>query len=147
MYVHVTFTTTFNSWRGTKTNYPRNLTWAPFCPPSIFTAEEAKLLTLDLKPVSDLSKTGFVMHFSLETREKNTTLGACLVYNHLRSSVSLCVFMASISVKMWSRMSFLGDAPAIIKIMIFHNNQSSYLTDKCNPSCSSWIDVVEKYSA
>jgi len=40
------------------------------CPPSISTAEEGMLLTLDLRPASDLSKTGFVMHLTLETRKK-----------------------------------------------------------------------------
>jgi len=34
-------------------------------------------------------------------------------------------------------MSFLGDALAIAKIMIFCNNQSSYLMDKCSPLCYS----------
>lgn len=64
------------------------------------------------------------MHLPLETRRKKLFLGACLVYNHFRSSVSLCGFMIFNSVKMWSQISFHGDAAVIGRIMIFCNNQS-----------------------
>lgn len=91
-----------------------------------------RLWALDL--YVNLSKTGFVMHLTLATRrKKNTTLDACLVYDHFKSSVSLQIFMVSTSVKTRSQMTFRGDGLAVVKIMIFCKNQSSYLTDKWSP--------------
>lgn len=41
--------------------------------------------------------------------------------------------MVSTSIKMRSQMAFQSDALAIVKIIIFCNNQSSHIMDKLSP--------------